>query len=54
MSLKKGIFEQFVSDQQKRWRELTSHKFEGSESAHSLQTPQDGRFALSEVRVAKK
>ena len=47
-SLKRGIFEQFVSDQQKRWRETTSHKFEGSETLH------DGRFALSEVCVTKR
>ena len=53
LSLKRGIFEQFVSDQQKRWKELTSHKFEGSESTHSRQTLQDGRFALSEVCVTK-
>ena len=31
-----------------------SHKFEGSESVHSLQTLQDGRFALSDVCVAKR
>ena len=53
MSLKRGIFEQFVSDQQKRWREPTSHEFEGSESFHSIQALQDGRFALSEVSVSK-
>ena len=35
-------------------REPTSHKFEGSEPVHSLQTLQDGRFRLSEVCVAKK
>ena len=52
--LKRGIFEQFVSDQQKKWREPTSHKFEGSESVNSQQTLQDGRFALFEVYVAKK
>ena len=54
LSLKRGIFEQFVSDQQKRGREPTSHKFEGSELVHSLQTLQDGRFALPEICVAKK
>ena len=54
LSLKRGIFEQFVYVQQKRWRELTSHKFEGSELVHSLQTLQDGRFALSKVCVAKR
>ena len=52
MSLKKGILQQFVSDQQKRWREPSSQKFEGSESVHSLQTLQDGRFV--KVCVAKK
>ena len=52
MSLKKGILQQFVSHQQKRWREQSSHKFEGSESVQSLQTLQDGRFA--KVCVAKK
>ena len=54
LSLKRGVFEQFVSDQQKRWSEPTSHKFEGSESVHSLQTLQDGRFALSEKCAAKR
>ena len=54
LSLERGIFEQFVSEQQKRWREQISHKFEGSESVHSLQTLQDGRLALSEVCVAKR
>ena len=54
LSPKRGIFEQFVSDQQKRWWEPTSHKFEGSESVHSLQTLQGRRFALSKVCVAKK
>ena len=44
--------QQFVSDQQKRWREPTSQKFEGSESVHFLQTLQDGRFV--KVCVAKK
>ena len=53
LSLKRGIFEQFVSDQQKRWREPTSDKFEGSELVHSLQALQDGRFALPEICVAK-
>ena len=48
------VCQQFVSDQQKRWWEPTSHKFEGSESVHSIQTLQDGRFALSEVCVAKE
>ena len=48
LSLKRGIFEQFVSDQQKRWRETTSHKFEGSE------TLRDGKCALSEVCVTKR
>ena len=38
----------------KRWREPTSHKFEGSESVHSLQALQDGRFALPEICVAKR
>ena len=52
MSLKKGILQQFVSDQQKRWQEPSSQKFEGSESVHSLQTLQDGRFV--KVCVAKK
>ena len=52
MSLKKGILQQFISDQQKRWWEPSSHKFEGSESDHSLQTLQDGRFA--NVCVAEK
>ena len=52
MSLKKGILQQFVSDQQKSWREPSSQKFEGSESVHSLQTLQDGRFV--KVCVAKK
>ena len=55
LSLKRRIFEQFVSDQQKRWRELTSHKFEGYESVYSLKTLQDGGFAaLSEVCVAER
>ena len=54
LSLKRGIFEQFVSDRQKRWREPTNHKFEGSELVHSLQTLQDGRFALPEICVAKR
>ena len=54
LSLKRGIFEQFVSDQQKRWTEPTSHKFEGSGSTYSLQTLQYGRFALSEVCFAKR
>ena len=54
LSLKRGVFEQFLCDRQKRWREPASHKFEGSESVHSLQVFQDGRFALSEVCVAKK
>ena len=54
LSLKRRIFEQFVSDQQKRWREPTSHKLEGSESIHSLQTLQDKRFALPEICVAKR
>ena len=54
LSLKRGIFEQFFSDQQKRWREPTSHKFEGPKSVHFLQTLQDGSFALSEVCVAKR
>ena len=54
LSLKRGIFEQFVSDQQKRSWKPTSHKFEGSESVHSLQTLQGRRFALSEVCVTKK
>ena len=31
LSLKREIFEQFVSDQHKRWREPISHKSEGSE-----------------------
>ena len=55
LSLKRGIFEPFVTDQQKRnrWWKPTSHKFEGHESVHSLQTLQDGRFALSEVRFPK-
>ena len=44
---------EFVSDQPKRWREPTSHKFEVSESVHPLQTLEDGKFALSEVCVAK-
>ena len=48
LSLKRGIFEQFVSDQQKRGRETTSHKFEGSE------TLRDGECALSEVCVTKR
>ena len=48
------VCQQFVSDQQKRWWEPTSHKFEGPESVHSIQTLQDGRFALSEVCVAKE
>ena len=52
LSLKKGILQQFVSEQQKRWREPSSHKFEGSESVHSLQTLHDGRFV--KVCVAKK
>ena len=52
MSFKKGILQQFVSDQQKRWGEPSSQKFEGSESVHSLQTLQDGRFV--KVCVAKK
>ena len=52
--LKREIFQQFVSDQQKMWREPTSYKFEGSESVHSLQTLQDGRFALSEVCFAQR
>ena len=50
----RGIFEQFVSDQQKRCREPTSHKLEGSESIHSVQTLQDKRFALPEICVAKR
>ena len=54
LSLKRGFFEQFVSDQQKRWRKPTSHKLEGSESIHSLQTLQDGRFALPGICVAKR
>ena len=54
LSLKRGVFEQFVSDQQKRWSEPTNHKFEGSESVHSLQTLQDGRFALPEKCAAKR
>ena len=54
LSLKRGIFGQSVSDQKKRWRELISHKIEGSESVYSLQTLQDGRFPLSEVCVAEK
>ena len=54
LSLKRGIFEQFVSDQQKRWTEPTSHKFEGSGSTYSLQTLQYGRFSLSEVCFAKR
>ena len=52
LSLKKGILLQFVSEQQKRWLGPSSHKFEGSESVHSLQPLQDGRFA--KVCVAKK
>ena len=36
------------------WRELTSHKFEESESVQSLQKLQDGIFALSEICVAKR
>ena len=52
LSLKWGIFEQFVSE--KKWREPTSHKLKGSESVHSLQMLQDRRFALSEVYVAKR
>ena len=47
LSLKRRISEQVASDQQKRWRELTSHKFGRSKSVHSLQTPHDGRLALS-------
>ena len=54
LSLKRGIFEQFVLEQQKRLREPTSHKLEGSELVHSLQTIQDGRFALSEACVASR
>ena len=54
LSLKRGIFEQFVSDQHKRWREPISHKSEGSEGVHSLQKLQNGRFTLSEVCVSKK
>ena len=42
------------SDQQKRRRQPTSHISERSESVHSLQTLQDGRFALSEVCVVKR
>ena len=33
---------------------LISHKFEGSESVHSPQKLQDGRFTLSEVCVTKR
>ena len=47
-------FRQFVSYQQKRWRERTSHKFEVFELVYSLQTPQGRIFALSEVYVAKQ
>ena len=54
LSLKSGIFEQFVSDQQKRWRKPTSHKFEGCESVYFLQALQDGRFALPEICVTKR
>ena len=54
LSLKRGIFEQFVLEQQKRLRKPTSHKLEGSELVHSLQTIQDGRFALSEACVASR
>ena len=54
LSRKRRIFEQLLSDQQKRWRELTSHRFGGSESVHFLQILQDGRIALSEVCVAKR
>ena len=52
LSLKKGILQQFASEQQKRWREPSSHKFEGMESVHSLQALHDGRFA--KICVAKK
>ena len=56
LSLKRGIFEQVVSDQQERWREPTSHKFEGCESVHSLQILQDGRCnsAMSDVCAARR
>ena len=54
LSLKRGIFEQFVLEQQKRLREPTSHKLEGSELVHSLQTIQDGRFPLSDAFVASR
>ena len=54
LSLKRGIFDQFVLEQQKRLREPTSHKLEGSELVHSLQTLEDERFALSEACVANR
>ena len=54
LSLKRGIFDQFVLEQQKRLREPTSHKLEGSELVHSLQTLEDERFPLSEACVANR
>ena len=54
LSLKRAIFDQFVLEQQKRLREPTSHKLEGSELVHSLQTLEDERFALPEACVANR
>ena len=51
--LKKKIFGQFASEQQKRWTEATTHKFEEFQLAYFVQIFQDGRFALSEVCVEK-
>ena len=45
---KGGFFSNLFLISKKRWRETTSHKFEGSE------TLRDGRFALSEVCVTKR
>ena len=51
--LKKKIFGQFASEQQKRWTEATTHKFEEFQLAYFVQIFQDGSFALSEVCVEK-
>ena len=55
LSLKRAILSSlFLINKKDVWRELTSHKFEESESVQSLQKLQDGIFALSEICVAKR
>ena len=44
--LRGGIYKQCVFGPEKRWETTPSHKFEGTESFHSLRALQDGRLTL--------